>query len=200
MADSQDNSTGILGAVSSVAQQATSVVSNALEAMHITAPQDQENETQDVNGKSEVDQEDKKDAAELEEGEIRETNGKEEKQGPKTVFDDPASFNLKVSSALFSLDVSSCVAETLSTVILSPPMLTSPSLFSTHCTPHGHCISARQMSRTCPKRQLHQQLVAALSKRPQTGWRTSERSSPLTRLRNSGGETRQIGPELRTGV
>lgn len=128
MAESQDNSIGILGAVSSVAQQATSVVSNALEAMHITAPHDQEKETQDVNGKAEVDQEDKKDAAELEEGEIREANGKEEKQGPKTVFDDPASFNLKVSFAPFSLDGSFCVAEGLSssTVCLHPCAHPSP--------------------------------------------------------------------------
>ncbi|KAI5452188.1 eukaryotic translation initiation factor 4E [Naganishia albida] len=92
MAESQEKPAGILDAVSSVAQQATSVVSNALEAMHITAPNDQQNEDQQVNGKTEADL---KDAADLEEGEIRQTNSKEEKQGPKTVFDDPASFNLK---------------------------------------------------------------------------------------------------------
>lgn len=114
---SEETPTGLLGAVSSAAQQATSVVSSALEAMHITASHDQDAEAQGESkkengdaaekengtGKEQDSQQEDKDAAELEEGEIREANGQEEKQGPRTVFDDPASFNLKVRRSRPSL-------------------------------------------------------------------------------------------------
>ena len=101
---SEESTTGLLGAVSSAAQQATSVVSSALEAMHITAPHDQDaaaqngskGEGETENSKEQASRPEDKDTEDLEEGEIRETNGKEDKQGPRTVFDDPASFNLKV--------------------------------------------------------------------------------------------------------
>lgn len=107
---SEENPTGLLGAVSSAAQQATSVVSSALEAMHITAPHDQDAAAQDgekdqndgkgegetESSKAQASRSEDKDTEDLEEGEIRETNGKQDKQGPRTVFEDPASFNLKV--------------------------------------------------------------------------------------------------------
>lgn len=181
MAESQEKPAGILDAVSSVAQQATSVVSNALEAMHITAPNDQQNEDQQVNGKTEADL---KDAADLEEGEIRQTNSKEEKQGPKTVFDDPASFNLKVSCA-YDLDVHVRKSPQWNRCLCS----LAPCSHSTHCTPHGHSISARPMLKTCRKRQLLRQQVVAPLKRLQTGWRISERLSRSIRSRNSGGKS-----------
>lgn len=173
---SEANSTGILGAVSSAAQQATSVVSSALEAMHITAPHDQDTEAQDgkkaengnenggekENGtKEQESRQDDKDAGDLEEGEIRETNGKEEKTGPRTVFDDPASFNLKVRLNL-----------TRSHVLFTNSAFPNR---STHCTRRGHFISVRQPLKICPKLPHLHRPTAAQRKRQQDGWRRSER-------------------------
>jgi hypothetical protein len=177
MASEEENSTGILGAVSSAAQQATSVVSSALEAMHITAPHDQDTEAQDEkkaeNGNENGDEkeagaeeqesrQEDKDAGDLEDGEIREANGKEEKQGPRTVFDDPASFNLKVGHEAG----------------VSPyPMVTNDPFpnRSTHCTHRGHFISVRQPLKICLKLPHLHRPTAAQRKRPQDGWRRSER-------------------------
>lgn len=100
MAEQDTSSAGILGAVTSVAQSATSVVSNALEAMHITAAQtdDESKELTDAEDKKEeVQNADNKDEADLEDGEIRESNGHQAKDGSKTVFDDATAFDLKVS-------------------------------------------------------------------------------------------------------
>ncbi|KAJ9106862.1 hypothetical protein QFC19_002991 [Naganishia cerealis] len=93
----EDSATGILGAVTSAAQSATSVVSSALEAMHITAAHDGDaaGESTDTKNDGEETEQANKDEADLEEGEIRETNG-QAKDGPKTVFDDPVAFTLKV--------------------------------------------------------------------------------------------------------
>ncbi|KAJ9127046.1 hypothetical protein QFC24_001278 [Naganishia onofrii] len=98
MAEQDTSSAGILGAVTSVAQSATSVVSNALEAMHITAAQidDESKELTDAEDKKEeVQNADNKDEADLEDGEIRESNGHQAKDGSKTVFDDATAFDLK---------------------------------------------------------------------------------------------------------
>ncbi|KAJ9098641.1 hypothetical protein QFC21_004289 [Naganishia friedmannii] len=94
----QESSAGILGAVTSVAQSATSVVSSALEAMHITAPHTEREDTEkttDAEDKQESAQDGDKDEADLEDGEIRESNGHQAKDGSKTVFDDATAFDLK---------------------------------------------------------------------------------------------------------
>ncbi|KAJ9122488.1 hypothetical protein QFC22_001916 [Naganishia vaughanmartiniae] len=93
----QESSAGILSAVTSVAQSATSVVSNALEAMHITAANTEEDttETTETEDKKEVTENGDKDETDLEDGEIRESNGHQAKDGEKTVFDDATAFDLK---------------------------------------------------------------------------------------------------------
>lgn len=105
----QESSAGILGAVTSVAQSATSAVSNALEAMHITAApatgQDSEQSTKAENEKEQAENGDKNET-DLEDGEIRESNGHQAKDGSKTVFDDATAFDLKVSTLPWTMPLS----------------------------------------------------------------------------------------------